>query len=419
MAVTFVKGSPEVFVSKMGFSLNFDDKKIKSVKVKPGESLLYDGHTATYPMEGKNQTSGPCLSLRAAINQMQWLVPANEAKMEEVPLTAKEPAERSDYDGFKGGNFDTFLKKGGLSDGKVIRHDDRVVKELPADKKTPVIDRATTVTPAKKAVGQNPVRQVVSSSTTPAKTTIKAGEVIQMGNNSAIGEIPLKNASVKTAEKRKTFTVDASTRPISDDPMTAPTAEELRAMTGGASVTASADPNQGTEARVIKKVGGAKITGDVEPAGETVVVKKVGERPKKMTVEGVTLTHRESKENPGKAQVSGDAGLGGETTVVKKGLKTASNVKVSGDAGLEGETSVVKTSLKASTDETPKTTEKPNYLSMLPDTWGDLSLDERISFIKTVTDPDFLNFIMDVEGTPAVVNACKERLKEIESTSNG
>jgi hypothetical protein len=56
---------------------------------------------------------------------------------------------------------------------------------------------------------------------------------------------------------------------------------------------------------------------------------------------------------------------------------------------------------------------------MLPDNWSKMHWVQKEKFILTVDDPDFLKFILQVEMTAAVQNACKERLKAIGQPAAG
>ena len=57
--------------------------------------------------------------------------------------------------------------------------------------------------------------------------------------------------------------------------------------------------------------------------------------------------------------------------------------------------------------------ESTDYLSMLPEDWGSLHWTKKEKFVKNHTNVDFIKFILSVETTTAVQNACKARLKEL------
>jgi hypothetical protein len=48
MSAPFVTGTMQEYISNIDFSLNFEDKT-KSVKVRMGEIVVYDGNIARYP----------------------------------------------------------------------------------------------------------------------------------------------------------------------------------------------------------------------------------------------------------------------------------------------------------------------------------------------------------------------------------
>ena len=60
-----------------------------------------------------------------------------------------------------------------------------------------------------------------------------------------------------------------------------------------------------------------------------------------------------------------------------------------------------------------KTKKGSNYLLMLPDDWGRLHWVKKEKFIKEQTDIKLIEYILSVETVKAVLNACRERLKEL------
>lgn len=460
--VTFEKGTMQKFVAQKEFSLNFEDRKIKSVKVRVGEFVLYDGDIATYPAEGLNQITARCPSLKAAINSMGWMTLSKNGKAAAPVVAAKAgdpdvlPGKDFDYDTKLGGSFDTFLENTGLNnDGvpattalktakkpgpevlpekaddydekvggsldtmiarenkatRVIPHEDRVVRKMPV--------KAASDPTLMKPVGTHPVSNdqyvvkesnatSVTSSTSQGKTTKHSTKVISAGQYGASsGSIPIKGLAKKASaeSKRKTFEVTVDSKPLPDDV----SVEEAMRATGRAEVTSAQDNAQEArvvkkvgqagpatgeadmeEVRVVKKVGDKPLSATAEPAAETRIVKRVGEKaPVIETAEGITLRKTQSRESFGEAKVTAGESMpamGGEVTVVKK----------------------------ASTKQ-----EEPDYLSMLPDDWSELHWVKKEKFILAIEDVGFVEFILSVETTPAIINACKERLKQLGQQTAG
>lgn len=457
MSIVFVKGEMHQFVAQREFSLNFEDRKIKSVKVKQGEALIYDGDTVTYPADGETPSTGRCPSLKAAINA-GWLVSSN-GKVKTAPVKTqpvqKGPGDK-DFDDVTGGNFETFLKEKGLNgdakeqaasraktaagikkpgpevlptskkefddlrggsfekslekDGinrvsKVINHEDRIVKRH--------AEKAPEAQPGRPArrevVNQRSVRDIdtgksgpisVTSSTSQPGTNKHSSTVIQSGSYGASHvEIQMKGVKKASADagKRKTFTVDGSTLSSIPEDFTA---DEVAKATGGASGKATvmeAQDNQ--QATVVKKIGVANTKVSVEDMdrAETRVVKKIGVAPTVTTEEGITLRKTESRESIGEAKVSAGETMppmGGEVTVIKKG--TAQQVKTASQKPAGATTG-----------------EKADYLSMLPDDWGTMHWVQKEKFIQGLDNKGLIEFIMSVDIVKAVLVACKERLRKL------
>jgi hypothetical protein len=404
----FTQGTMKEYTAKKDFNLNFEDRTIKSVKVRTGEVLLYDGMTAEV-ISGGIKTVGRCPSLKAAIAKLGWLVPAiGEAVTMENPVKASQ----TDYDDFKGGNFNTFLNSKGLNGerrGKmeVVRQENRVVKTLDTGTKTVTASDDSSVVEE-----QVPVREnlMVGSSTTVPRSQKHSAKLIQSENGGAQSSIPIKGPQKKEAsDKRKSFTVDSTTPSVPED-------------------ATMADVRRATQ--VISVESGAQ---------NTTVVKKIGQAADVVSAEGITLRKTVSREASAKARVgSGDreintkakvsAGesmpdIGGEVTVVKKIVDTSSDipVKKAGEAdydpllGGSFDTDMKQGGLNKDA-ATPVVEENPDYLSMLPENWGDMHWAQKEKFIMGLTDMNFIKFIQTVETTAAVQNACTERLTQLEST---
>jgi hypothetical protein len=62
---------------------------------------------------------------------------------------------------------------------------------------------------------------------------------------------------------------------------------------------------------------------------------------------------------------------------------------------------------------------KPDYLSMLPDDWGTMHWVKKEKFIMGLDDAGLVEFIQSVETVKAVLNACKERLRQLGQKTAG
>ena len=110
------------YVSTLDFNLNFEDHK-NSVRVKKGESVFYDGETALYKKED-NEVAGKTTALQRAIDKTYWLVPKSKKAVIEEKTDINQP-KNTQYDDFKGGNFDEFVKRTNMG---IIREEDLTVK---------------------------------------------------------------------------------------------------------------------------------------------------------------------------------------------------------------------------------------------------------------------------------------------------
>jgi len=54
-----------------------------------------------------------------------------------------------------------------------------------------------------------------------------------------------------------------------------------------------------------------------------------------------------------------------------------------------------------------------NYVDLLPENWGELHWTRKEKFIQSITDINFLKFILRVESVKAVINACKKQLETL------
>lgn len=353
--VSFIEGKPQEFVAEISFNLNLENKK--SSKVHKGDTILYDGRVASYTSSNGISITGESRSLRSAINA-EWLslkkAIAVAAESKKVSKAKKALKEQEDFDNKKGGNFDTFIK----NDGKIIsREKDLIVKETTPIKKN-VEKPESTDEKLKVAGDQVAVKKVsepftVSNSTAIPRTKTHS-KIIQTseayGADSTMPRGAKKASEPEATQKKKAFTVDASTPPVHEEA----TLEEVKQAKG-------VEPMDNQEAKVVKKI---KQPMQVQQM-DGVTLKKV-ESPKDMSI----------------------------TTKVSSGGESAVDIASSSD------TKVIK---KASED----------YSSILPSDWGTMHWVKKEKWIKAQTNKKLLEFLLSVENVNAVLNACKERLKEI------
>jgi hypothetical protein len=398
------KFRPQDYVATRDFALNFDDKKMKSLKVHQGEIVNYDGATAIYK-SSKEIVNGPCHGLRAAIEVMGWLIPKNgKTKIKDIKAT---PKLREDYDPKTGGSFETMMakeqgtvvasKKYGLIQEKDIVVKDLSKKVIPEEKKTGKLE----------VVGdQVAVREklMIRSSTTEARSTKFNTTLIKGDESGSMGTVPLKMQKKSNEKAKNTYIVDETTpRNISEDL----TMTEVQRMKG---VVIKADDSQD-----------AKIVGKVKPAAETrqvegITFRKVTPRPEQPIKATVSRGGNESVQNDGvvvgkiKDQKTKDA----EALALEKDRRNKAEAAKQARIKAASATQAMleKEKPQVIKQEIVKA-ETTDYLSQLPDDWGLMHWVQKEKFIKALTDKGFIEFILSVETIKAVLNACTERLKEL------
>ena len=398
---------PSEYVSNRTFNLNFEDHR-NSVVVKQGDSVSFDGRVAIYIPNG---TSGVGRSLGKAID-IGWLTKketksskkSSNKKSSKKDTAKKENKPRATYDPKIGGEFEEFLRQ--ENDTKVLTEDELIVK------KTKTRDEIHTgkmeVSVEEAAVKEN---VTVSSSTATPKTKAHSKEVISADVNSSID---MKNTpKAKEESKKNSFTVDETTPRIQD----------------------GASPDE------IKRV--VKVDLDQESQGATVVKKMGSSQTEVQEMDGVTLrrpdtTPKDTKITTTTAASAGDGMPNQGARVVgtiggkKDGKKTEplepQDAKVVGRVGeKKGRT---KTTTKTASKKAPSkkksthkkavktTSDDQDYLSKLPDGWGDLHWVKKEKFILELEDIGFIKFIMSVETLNAVQKACKKRLEQLEGNKS-
>ena len=440
----FVSGTMQEFVLSStipggAMSLNFDDKKVKSVKVKKGETVLYDGEIASFTDTKGEVFTGRSIGVKSAILRQGWLVLKSGEPMNIPTSSRSQPVP---YNDLKGGEFEIYRKSDGLNRpiraGKmeIVNQKDRIVGQ---HANAPVVAEEEGVV----AMDSSPVATHVSSSTSVSRTASShSTKILQSDNSSGAGAsadmrtLPRKAAA--TQQKKKSYVVDDTTpRPVEDA-----TLAEVQA------ATTVIDAPDGQNARVVKKIGQrspeiqevegitlkkggqpressgkATVTAssdNISMSGQdTTVVKKIGaprasavptafkkseppvtpapqyERPNYQPVHKVVPLEVGAQRKP-----EFDSNLGGdfETSLKDKGLNDGATLN-----SMVG-TPVVKTASAPSDD----------YISMLPDKWSDMHWVQKEKFVLSITDKAFLEFILSVETTPAIINACTKRLAQLE-----
>lgn len=377
----FATGKMQEYVSNIEFSLNFEDKK--SVKVKVGEIVQYDGLIAKYVKQPSGEEiSGRTTSLRSAVAS-NWLtlnVPGAPTGPTNVN-TGKPPRggdgvnyKAPDYDSLKGGAFDAFLKKDAdtvVAGSRYIKEQDQTVKSTDFNAAPNKAKTASTKGKMEVAGDQVQVKEVsttVSSSTSVGVQRTQKTVVVQADDGQASHIImgKKKTAAVVEAPKAKnSFTVDATTPSISEGA----TLAEVK------NATASFDGAQ--DGRIVKKVGEKKMKMPDEPS----------------EVEGIVLK---------KTSFSGKQASGSTPVADLSGVKTQSEVNaIEKEIGEKSSTPV------------EASAEKKNYVDLLPDEWSTLHWVKKEKFIMEITDIEFLKFIMKVESVKAVHAACRKRMVEL------
>jgi hypothetical protein len=384
------------YVSTIRFSLNFEDHK-NSVQVLAGDSVFFDGSQATFTKKDGSEIAGRAPSLRSAIN-MKWLSPKTNGKVpavqaKEASKTVDRDADRvpfnrgAKYDNLKGGSFEEMLAKD-RSEDKVIKESDLIVKETKpfavAEKKAAAAGEKLEVSGDQVEVRDN---VMVNSSTTvvPGRTHKRA--VIRSEDYGAESTTALKFKGTGTKEegkKAQTFTVDSSTPNIPEE---ATMAEVKRV------VAVVKNDGEAQDARVIKTVKRASMSVD---SVEGITLKNTG-KPTSRIVEKEGVTFR-APERAGQSEAGVTVSSGG-TAISEIG------------PGVDGVTVVQK---RAGVNIPAQTPESTDYLSMLPEDWGNLHWTKKEKFIKILTDVGFLKFILSVETINAVQDACQARLDELD-----
>lgn len=424
--IAFKSGEMASFVADVEFGLNFDEKNIPSVKVKKGDTVKYDGFVASY-IDSRNdsEVKGKTISLRRAI-AAGWLVlvsPDGEpVETDSQPRTLRQepivPGSNKQYDSLRGGNFDEHMARSGeivTQKMPLVREEDQVVKitesfSAKTEQKPPKPQKFEI---AGDQVGVGEVKKEatsVTSSTVVPKSQKYSTKIVQAEDYGADSVTPINLNRDKKSEKKapNTYTVDDKTPRMSEDA----TGKEVQS----AKRIINADESQ--DAKVVGSVRGKKTASTSIEVQDAKVVGKVG---------GERVVQQDNQE----AQVVGAVGTSQQTVKELEGvtLRTPDTTPKHGtkegitfaETSAPREPSSKVTVKSGSTPVSdPSTSEKKsnnNYLSMLPDNWGDMHWTQKEKFIKQQDDIEFLKFIKMVETVNAVQKACDVRIKQLESKS--
>lgn len=354
------------YISKIDFSLNFEDKT-PSVKISKGDSLFYDGYTVVYSKkEGKFEGKTP--HLKSAVGS--WLI-LKEEKSNFSNSFEESKEKREEYDGLKGGSFDKWSEKQAGFDTRVINEQEQTVKKLDSqkkeDKKPNKLELAGDQIEVKKIAED----LLVNSSTVTPREKKYSTEVKEAEDYGADSTTPLKREKKEEKKsKNNNYTVNDMTPSV---------------------------PSEATTEEVQK----AKRVINADESQDAKVVNKIRKAPEVKSVEGVTLKKTESsKEIDTSVKVSS----GGNDTTIDASAKVSSG----------GNTPVVDMTEEKRAQDSEKKENDNNYINKLPDDWGKMHWTQKEKFIKELEDIDFIKFIMGVETIKAVQKACKTRLETLE-----
>ena len=471
MPVLFTKGQMIEFVATRDFSLNFEDRALKSQKVKKNSVILYDGDLAAYETPAGETISGRCPSLRSAINIMGWLVVNNGSTAQEpvIQPTVRSSGVTSDYDGVKGGSFDSFANRnrsdihvapnpGAFRKLEIVQENDLIVKSNISPKKGPVNlkkDEKMEV-----SGDQVEVRSgfMVNSSTSGNKENKRKMDVIQADEGGSTGTIPmtgLKKASSGKPEKKNSYIVDERTPAIPSEDVTL---RDIRKITNQ-NATNVIQVEESQDAMVVGKIDMTKGRQGVQEI-EGITLKKPAPRkndgitfakvqsPKEMSVKATVASGstpivdaQEEGTVVAKIKTPEEKEALAKAAAAKAAARKASSVKTESEIlkghakketkefdPLKGgsfetftdQSSDIHVAKDLSKETETKAPAKPapeinmDFMSQLPEDWGTMHWVKKEKFIKALTDKAFIKFILSVESIKAVQNACNERLKELE-----
>jgi len=534
MVAEFIKGQPQEYVAQIDFGLNFDDRNVKSVKIKKGHKLRYDGEVVSYLSDNGENIIGPCSHLKSAITNMKWLIPCPDTKKSETKESEQEesmedlfenevpvPKALKNYDSLRGGNFDSHMAQNPefvvAGKHKVIKEEDLIVGSIPSLKKPEKEEKKSDKFEIALDQATADERLVVSSTTANKKEGKRKPEIIRADEMNSDAVLPLKIKKEKSSDpqKKSSFVVDKTTpRTVNEDM----TLDEIQRIT---KVEVS---EESQDAKVVSKIDRSKIKvqqvegitlNKVKPRAQEDITFNKTKSPKEMTIKttvgsGGTEIFDSTQNVDEVAKINKDGSIAPvkeetlpekeETIPEKEGTVPEKEGTIPEKEGTvpekegtipekegtvpekegtipqkEGtvpekekkgtisdttekttEESVVSAididdllsdvSIKPKSEESAKkradqrkksasntqtameserkqktkkgrksskTKKDSNYLLMLPDDWGKLHWVKKEKFIKEQTDIKLIEYILSVETVKAVLNACRERLKEL------
>lgn len=397
------------YVSQRSFSLNFDDKSPSAV-IRKGDVLAYDGVNVAFPRMG-NEVKGRTVHLSRAIS-LGWLLLKEAASPSQAAIAtvtkeipdlspAKAHGETADnttpqkgvtYDSLRGGNFDSFMspKKANFS-AEVVTDDSRLAK-----KTGPVVSSGAPAAGKKMAVISD--SDAVGNHEEELGKTKSGTKIIRSNDQDGVIAIRGTKATQSAAPaKKNSFVVDDTTPRL---PEFASKEEVERALTK--------QPLEPQEARVIRKTG--KVVVD--------------------EVDGVTLkTSVGSGDQPIDASVK--VRSGGTDVVDLSGVSTQEQADAAGAAAVvtpsvEDDPEMAKLAAEqaASGASAPVAKEEPvkfspentkEFLAKLPETWAKMHWAQKEKFVNSLTDMNFIRYIMTVEDNKTIQRICKARLQALKA----
>jgi hypothetical protein len=401
--IAYVPGQMQEFVSNIEFSLNLENSRVP-VKVRIGEIVYYDGTTARYTKPTGEEVIGKTHSLRSAITNnwltlkgIQIIFPTG-VKTDKMREDTRDPIQykQPDYNPLTGGGFNEFMNKeaaagniavaGNVTPSNVIREEDLIVRHT-GSQAAPQEAKSRSkleVTGDQVVVKESGATTVSSSTAIPSQRKAHKTSVIKSEDYGAERTISFKNKTAKQqpTQAKKTFTVDTTTPRVAED---ASLAEIKRAT--------ETIPDERQDGQVVKKIGQKKMVIQQDGESDARVVKRIGEIRVKpdateetTEIEGITFKKpAPSVEKPPIVTVRGS-----EPIADLSGVKTQAEV-----------------------DAIEKKYDK-SFLDKLPKEWSEMHWVQKEKFILEQTDKEFVKFILTVEPTKAVQNACRKRLLELE-----
>jgi hypothetical protein len=391
MATNFTAGVYNDYISNIEFAINFDTKN--TIKIRKGDLVSYDGFFARHIRDGKT-VEGATTSLRAAIASgwltLKGVAPSVETKKGRTRTADGVVYKEPEYDDVKGGDFELFMERETDKGKAYISEDSMIVKETDFSNNTNI----------KKTAGSKTAREmeVVLDQSMVKDLSKPASKGFLVNSSTSTSTTQYNTRAVKTASQKAYTVVDDNQSPTSD----------LKVNKGNRFLVdgKSSIPTDGIDDSMVKELSNATV--DYDQGG--IVIGKAAES-KPIEMEGITMRQIKSTGSDGRVKVSG----GGSTPIMDlTGVRSQSEVNI-----LEGNMSSKMASDKPSIEGVSfpraevKSESPVNYVDLLPENWGELHWTRKEKFIQSITDINFLKFILRVESVKAVINACKKQLETL------